>query len=197
MAAAPGSLFPDIQDLHDPGCKVKTKVPAHWVSAAKFSPCHQYRYVLTRRWDDRDAGYCMFCMMNPSGADEKASDQTVSKCCRMAKRWGFSGIHVTNVCAYRATENKRLLSVADPVGPENIAIILETAKASDQIVIAHGNLPGKLQKYADAAVDALLKAGHDLYVLGLSDNEVPVHPLARGKHFIPEETEPRIWRYGA
>jgi hypothetical protein len=120
-------------------------------------------------------------------------DKTVSKTARMAKRLGFSGQFIGNVCSYRATDRMRLLEVPDPVGPRNHAAILEMAAESKMIVVAHGRLPGKLQVYADQAVKVLRGAGRALHVLRLTPDGVPVHPLARGKGHIPEDTVPQVW----
>jgi hypothetical protein len=94
---------------------------------------------------------------------------------------------------YRTTDRMRLLDVADPVGPNNAAYILAMARESGIIVIAHGRLPGDLQKHADAMCRLLCGAGHKLHVLRLTDDGVPMHPLARGKRHIPEDVVPQLW----
>jgi hypothetical protein len=100
---------------------------------------------------------------------------------------------IGNACAYRATDRMRLLEVADPVGSRNHQAILEMAAEAGMIIIAHGRLPGALQVHADDMCRLLLEAGHKLHVLRLTDDGVPVHPLARGKAFIPENIQPVAW----
>jgi hypothetical protein len=175
---------------HDPGGKTKIRIPADWKAETSFSPCGRYRYKLMRRWGS--APMMMFGMMNPSTADERFNDPTVAKCCRIAQRFGFGGIYVANACAYRATDRMRLLEVDDPVGPGNYKAILEMAADSEMIVIAHGQLPGKLQIHAELMVGLLRFSGHRLYVLRIQNGQ-SIHPLARGKSYVPVDTIPVLW----
>ena len=136
----------------------------------------------------------LWVMMNPSVGDAQHIDPTLAKCARIAKRLGFRGQYIGNACAYRSTDRMRLLETPDPVGPRNLRSLREMAEDSAMIIVAHGNLPGKLQVHADNTVRLLRETGRDLYVLRLSKNLVPVHPLARGKGFIPEDIQPVLWQ---
>lgn len=181
---------PDVE--HDPGGKSSWRLPADTLGCAEFGgPGNCYRYKLLRRWA---AGHlAMFCLMNCSTAAAEVNDPTVAKCCQMARGWGFGGLFIANACAYRATDRMRLLTVEDPVGPRNHAAILEMASESRLIVIAHGRLPGDLQRHADEMCRIIRDAGHGLHVLRLSNDGVPVHPLARGKGHIPVSIQPSPW----
>jgi hypothetical protein len=134
-------------------------------------------------------------MMNCSTGAADINDPTVAKVCQMARGWGFAGALIGNACAYRATNKMRLLDVADPVGPRNHAALLEMAAEAGLIVIAHGRLPGDLQVHANAMCRLLEDAGHRLHVLRLTDDGVPMHPLARGRRHIPVTTKPFPWRF--
>lgn len=136
----------------------------------------------------------LFGMTNPSGADLRFGDMTVMKTSRIARRLGFGGQWIANSCAYRDVRPKGLLTVSDPVGPRNHAAIAEMAADAGLIVVAHGRLPGQLQRHADAMVTVLRSTGKPLHVLGLTEGDrVPMHPLARGKNHIPEDVEPFMW----
>jgi LmbE family N-acetylglucosaminyl deacetylase len=75
-----------------------------------------------------------------------------------------------------------------------VSAILDMAARSDLIVVAHGRLPGDLQRHASAMCEALRAAGHRLHVLRLTTGDgVPVHPLARGRGHIPENVVPQPW----
>jgi hypothetical protein len=182
-------LFPDTKvSQHDPGGRTMLRLRPGVTGSAEFSDCQRYRYKLRRVWDG-SLPVMAWCMMNPSTADAaNVDDPTVAKCQRFARRLGFGGIWVGNSCAYRATDNRRLMEIEDPVGPRNIAAILEMAEASQMIVVAHGLLPGKLQRHADAMCWALLDAGHELNVLRQTASGAPGHPL-----FLPETTTPMPW----
>ena len=83
-----------------------------------FSECRRYRYALTRIWDETGP-YAMFICLNPSTADEIQDDPTVRRCINFAKSWGFAGVCMTNIFAYRATQPADMMAAADPVAPEN------------------------------------------------------------------------------
>lgn len=193
MAMPMESLFGYAESTdHDPGGKSRIRLKAGVVGEAEFSPCNRYRYKLKRTWGDGPK--MLVSMMNPSIADASHfDDPTVAKCGRIARRLGMGGLWVGNACAYRATDKRRLLDVEDPVGPRNIPAILEMAEESSLIVVAHGQLPGDLQRHADAMCAALRAAGHKLHILRLSLHGVPMHPLARGAYGIPETIMPVEW----
>ncbi len=184
-------LFPPEVD-HDPGGRAKRKLPADTLVATEFSACRVYRYKLLQRWA---AGpLCMWLMMNPSTADEHTTDPTVAKCAAIARLNGYGGQYIANVCAARFTDKTRLLGLADPVGPRNLAAILEMASEAHRVIAAYGHLPGDLPRVARETVEAVLAAGHAISVLGLSQDGTPTHPLARGKWHIPITKELLTWR---
>ena len=85
---------------------------------AQFSPCKKYRYALWRTWN-QDDGHVMFIGLNPSTADEFTDDPTERRCMGFARRWGFGGIYMMNLFAFRATNPLDLLFQHDPTGSEN------------------------------------------------------------------------------
>ena len=99
---------------HDPGGKVKLALKAGITGTAEFGGKNEeYRYRLTRTWDDAKP-YALFVLMNPSEATPDINDPTVAKCCRFAAAWGYGGIFVANTFAYRCTDQKRLLETRTP-----------------------------------------------------------------------------------
>lgn len=84
---------------------------------AEFSPCRTWRYLLRRRWAAAPA--IGFILLNPSTADETQDDPTIRRCIGYAKAWGFGGLILGNIFAYRSTDPRALRSAADPIGPGN------------------------------------------------------------------------------
>ena len=92
----------------------------------------------------------VFCLLNPSTADERKDDPTVARCRRFAVAWGFGDVVVLNAFAYRATDPKDMKAQTDPTGPENDATILETInwviENGGQVVCGWGNHGSHLQR---------------------------------------------------
>lgn len=92
------------------------------IRSAMLSPCGLYRYWLKRLWDER-APECAFIMLNPSTADANKDDPTIRRVMGFAESWGFGGVNVYNLFAYRATDPSDLRDASeagiDVIGPEN------------------------------------------------------------------------------
>jgi hypothetical protein len=84
---------------------------------AAISETGTYRYWLTRSWSN--AVPATFIMLNPSTADAFKDDRTIVRCVDFARAWGYGGIRVVNLYAYRATDPHELSQALDPIGPEN------------------------------------------------------------------------------
>ena len=140
---------------------------------AHISRDGKYRYMLVRRWG-KGYRYLCFVMLNPSTADALVDDATIRKCIGWAKRFGYDGIIVVNLFAYRATNPEALKQVVDPVGPHNDKWILYAVECAAKIICAWGN-NGKL---LDRNVEVLkLMRWWNLYCFKLSKTGQPVHPL--------------------
>ena len=86
--------------------------------SAILSDCRIYRYSLTRTWDVNKK-YVLFIGLNPSTADENYDDPTIRRCVDYAHRWGYGGLVMTNLFAFRATLPIDLKNAKFPIGKEN------------------------------------------------------------------------------
>ncbi len=77
-------------------------------SGAEFSADRLYRWRLWRRWDHGPV--LMVIGLNPSTADEHQDDPTVRRCIGFARAWGFAGLRMFNVFAYRATDPRQMIA---------------------------------------------------------------------------------------
>ncbi len=140
-------------------------------SDAAFSGCRKYRFALWRVWDD--ALPCvMFIGLNPSTADESANDPTLTRCMRYAQSWGFGGVCMANLFAFRATDPKVMMSASDPVGADNNQWLLELSQNFGLVVAAWGNTGRYMER--SAHVKSLIP---NLHCLKLNKSGEPAHPL--------------------
>jgi hypothetical protein len=177
-------LFPDAE-THDPGGRRMFRLPPDTKGMGIFDgPLHCYRYRLVRMWG---TGRTVFwLMMNPSTADPLFDDPTVAAISNFSRRWRFSGLTVGNTFAYRCTDQKRLLEVADPVGPANDEHILAMAADADLVMVAYGTPHARgLHARGTAVANMLITAGHELWALEVTDAGRPKHPL-----YISRQTKP-------
>lgn len=154
-------------------------------SWADYSADDAYRYLLVRVW--ATGPRVLFVMLNPSTATEAQNDPTVERCERRARALGFGSFGVANIFAYRATDPRVMRAVADPVGPENDAALVQMAAEADRVICAWGTHGLHLGR--GAQVERLLRqADLNLYHLGLSKDGLPKHPL-----YISYDTQPVLW----
>lgn len=130
-----------------------------------------YRYSLWRIWD-REKPMVMFIMLNPSTADSVANDRTVNRCINFANYWGYGGIYIGNLFAYRTKDPKEMKKQADPVGPQNNKYLKEMARKVEVVVFAWGN-HGKYMG-RDKKIIRMFKKGK---CIGQNSNGSPKHPL--------------------
>ncbi len=155
-------------------------------STANYSDCKSYRYDLTRIWDDAGRKV-LFLMLNPSTATEIQNDPTVERCERRARALGYGAFRVCNIFAFRATDPKVMRKAADPVGPQNDAVILAAIHWADDMVAAWGAHGQHLDR--GKAMEALLRNQAKIPKhLGLTKAGHPKHPL-----YISYQTQPTEW----
>ena len=140
-------------------------------NSAKLSSCRKYRFALWRTWDDK-IPYALFIGLNPSTADETEDDPTLIRCMNFAKSWGYGGVVMSNIFAYRATAPKDMMKVKDPVGKNNDKWILKLAKDAGVVVAAWGN-DGN---YRDRSTQ-VRNLVPELHYLKMNKSGEPAHPL--------------------
>jgi len=147
--------------------------------SAIISECGMYRYELKRIWDDSKP-WVLFICLNPSTADHEEEDNTSRVCINYAKRWGYGGLVIANLFAYRSTDKSVLYQVSDPVGPENDQHLQRLSEEAVETVCAWTD-DGAFMK-RDLAVLLILKSPKCLTKL---KSGRPGHPLYKSKELKP------------
>lgn len=147
-------------------------------ATAVFSPDRTYRYLLTRDWGL--APRLVVLMLNPSVADADVDDPTIARVIRFAMREGCGGLVVLNLFALRATDPAELARTADPVGPDNDAMLdVVTADRAQPVVIAWGAIAYRPahRSRTNTVTERLRARGVPLRCLGRTRGGHPRHPL--------------------
>jgi len=138
---------------------------------AKLSDCRNYRFALWRTWDESKP-FAMIIGLNPSTADETTDDPTLTRCINFAKSWGYGGVCMTNLFAYRATEPSKMKAQKKPIGSENDVWLAKLAKQAGIVVAAWGNDGAFLNR--STVVKSMLP---NLHCLKMNKSGEPAHPL--------------------
>lgn len=161
----------------------------------------EYRYTLKRdlplvMFDLADRvvepkGMVLWCMLNPSSADEDVDDPTMRRVIDFSKRWGYASLWVVNLYAQRATKPS-LLSPheAEAIGPDNDRHWLTAIDHADKVVVAWGatdRARGQARRFM-ALCNAL---GLCPLHIGENADQSPKHPL-----YVRATVEPRVWLGG-
>lgn len=155
-------------------------------STALYSDCELYRYALTRSWNP-EGRRLLYIMLNPSKATEAQNDPTIERCERRARALGYGAFRACNIFAWRETDPRALRLANDPNGPDNDAVLNESAGWADTILCAWG-VHGVHRDRGSEVEAVLRRTGQPLYHLGLTKGGHPRHPL-----YVSYSTQPDSW----
>lgn len=152
----------------------------------------EHRYILKIDWDPSKLRVC-FVMLNPSTANKNFDDPTSLKVTKFADRWGYGGLDIVNLFAYRSPQPSALLSfgtsatsITHIIGGRvvNNNWIRESAKKADLIVCGwgrFGELFGRDMEVMRVLTEEVKKP---TWCFKLNANSTPKHPL-----YVPDDAE--------
>ncbi len=180
-APAPDPLLLPVLGLH-----LESALGPEGLASASYSPCLQYRFRLSRVWDET-LPRAAFLLLNPSTATAFQLDPTLRRVYRYARDWGMGSFEVVNIFAYRSTDPSVLYRVDDPVGAGNDEALLAAASVAE-VVVAGWGTHGEHQGRGRAVRELFESAGRSLSVLRLTKHGHPGHPL-----YLPASLRPVPW----
>lgn len=166
--------------LHDPGGKVRLKLPDGVIGGASYSDCGRYRQALTRDWTPQGQvpRAVLFIGMNPSVASAEVSDPTCHRELVFARDWGFTRYLKGNMLDWRATSPKDIPQ--DPgmaCSPDNLTALLHMAQEAELVVMAYGKLHKRYQPIVRQITGRIAALGKPLKCFGLNKDGSAKHPL--------------------
>jgi hypothetical protein len=147
-----------------------------------LSSCSLYRYELAEFWEE-SLPFDVHCLTNPSTGTAERDDQTIRKVRGFAHNRARGGWAIVNPYAFRSTDARKLLTVADPIGPDNRSYVSRWMQAAlssgGRVIVGWGRaLPKPLRDDALDLVSMVSRdIGCDLWCYGLTLCGQPKHPL--------------------
>ena len=148
--------------------------------SAKFNKARTKRYFLFRKWSEKPT--IVWIMLNPSVADEKYDDKTISKCMKFSNCWGYGGFYVLNLCSDISTCPKKAINKLknnQEIDPTSLNYVKDVINNNNVIYCAWGfgiSTPKWLR--------TILK-NKTIKALELSKLGTPKHPLYLDSKLIP------------
>ena len=142
-----------------------------------------------------EAKRVVFLMLNPSTANAFKPDPTITECIKRSRALDADVLEVVNLFALRTPYPADLKKCArSGRGGDHIndGEILTACIGAQYVIAAWGN-DGGLDSREWHVRQQLDRVGVKLHHLGTTQAGEPKHPLARGRHRIPADMQPRPW----
>ena len=164
------------------------------------------RLVLSRKWGPGPRALVIGC--NPSDAGGKKQDDPTSLWWnRWFQHYGFGAYDAANLYPFVSPSPAECRRVVDGIGNgdwdardalhfANLPTLVRLAKTADQVFVCWGNIAWD-DDWIEHVVEEI-QTGEapwpDLWCWGTTKSGAPTHPMARGKHRLPWDAAPVLWR---
>lgn len=163
------------------------------------------RKRLSRDWGPGPRALVIGC--NPSDAGAEKDDPTSCWWNAWFQLFGFGGYDALNLYPFVTSSPAECRQRADRAigGPDwgdrddlfaNLDLIVMLAKDADQVFVCWGNIAWD-DDWIEHVVEHIqtgVAPYPDLWCWGKTKSGAPTHPMARGKHRIPRDQKPILWR---
>jgi hypothetical protein len=140
------------------------------IKDALFSTCGEYRYWLSRQWDET-LPWVMFIGLNPSKADAVEDDNTIKRVISIAQNLGYGGVVMCNCFPYVSTKPN---DIPGTFLDKNDYHIGQWAEVCKDVVFCWGNFAIVRKHYRDKQLIARFPKALALHI---NKNGAPKHPL--------------------
>lgn len=180
-------------------------LPSEILRAASLSDRETLRWTLTRTW--RAGPHVCWIGLNPSKADHRIDDPTTSRWIHFTNFWGFGAFVAVNLYPYRSSDpdDCRRWSDWENNGPDwhardiilhNVDVVASEAKRA-ALVVACWGAGAWDDEFVEHVIEEIMTGEAPypaIHCLGRTFGGDPIHPMARGRHRVPDDAKPIIWR---
>jgi len=163
------------------------------------------RLSLTREWGPGRSACFIGC--NPSRAGKNVDDPTCIWWMKWGRALGFGRYDAVNLypfissspaeCRKRAEWHKNGLDWhARDMMNLNVDVVAAAAKKAEMVIACWGAIAWDAV-WIDHVIEAVQSGEEpwpDIYCFGRTATGAPMHPMARGRHRLPQDVEPMMWR---
>lgn len=162
------------------------------------------RIRLSRDWGPGPRAFVLGC--NPSDAGKDRDDPTSLWWNAWFRLFGFGGYDAGNLYPFISSSpavcRKRVDEAFAGEWHDRDAIfanlddVVRMAKSADQVFVCFGNIAWD-QDWIENVIEEIqtgVAPYPDLWCWGTTKSGAPTHPMARGKHRIPKDQKPFLWR---
>lgn len=165
------------------------------------------RIRLTREWGSGPRACVIGC--NPSTADALKEDPTSRWWNAWFELFGFGAYDAANLYPFRTSSPAECRRIVDGIDDgdwaardglhfTNLPELVRLAKSADQVFVCWGAIAWD-DMWIEHVVEEIQTGEEpwpDLWCWGMTKAGAPKHPMARGKHRIPHDQKPILWRAG-
>jgi hypothetical protein len=100
-----------------------------------------YRYLFAQWWSARTMSELVaWVLLNPGVGDTERTPRSIlGRCRNLTQSWGFGGLAIVNLFAFRAREPNAVLAADDAIGPANDAVLATVTAACGRTIAAWGD----------------------------------------------------------
>ena len=144
---------------------------------AIFSPDKKHRYLLSKRWSDKEENIAAIIMVNPATAADIVLDKTSMLIINHLQELGFTGCDIVNIYSCIASSTKD----ENKSNPINDKQIVSSARDATKVILGWGSAGENNKRIADRQKEVLklLKPFKEkLVTIADSKGRSGYHPLA-------------------
>jgi hypothetical protein len=145
---------------------------------------------------------------NPSDAGADREDPTSRWWNAWFQLYGFGGYSAVNLYPWVTSDPRDVYEIVrgieggvdwgarDDLYFTNLSRVAKVAKAADQVFVCWGAI-ARDDVWIEAVIEEIqcgVAPYPDLWCWGTTQSGAPKHPMARGKHRIPVDQKPILWR---
>lgn len=178
---------------------ISVDTPKPLQGSAIFARNNTIRREIRRWWVPDPQRWVVWLMTNPSKAGATETDPTATRVTNFSRSWGYDGWIGVNLVPFVSSTMPEAWAwlQTNPIDDltRNIDDIERALEGASMVMMAFGTQPReRCPEWLDRCLAAVCYGPYlHPHCLGVTQSGQPIHPLARGKHRVPDSAQPVLW----